>query len=129
MDLNYIGSGIVFPIELTSGGFPVLRSGTSIINSSIKMILSWPVRQRIFLDEFGSLVPSALGEPNDQLVRGLVEHYVYDSLTRWEKRILIKDVTTERTESAKLTVSITYVIKSSGLEEVLTFPFYKNLPY
>lgn len=129
MNLNYIGSGIVFPIELTSGGFPVLRSGTSLINSSIKMILSWPVRQRIFLDEFGSLVLSALGEPNDQLVRGLVEHYVYDSLLRWEKRITVKEIVTERTAAEKLSVTITYVIKSTGLEEVLTFPFYKTLPY
>lgn len=127
--INYIGTGIIFPVELDSKGFPILRTGRLLLESSIKMILSWPVRQRIFLDEFGSLLLTAIGEPNDELLKGLVEHYIVDSLRRWELRVDVNQVLIQRTEAEKLQVTLSYTEKTTGLNGVLTFPFYKTLPY
>jgi len=129
IDQNYIGKGIIFPVELDSKGFSVIRTGILLINSSIKMILSTPLRQRIFLGKFGSGVENTLGEPNDDVLKGLVEHYIYDSLKNWEQRIIVTAITIARTRPEAMDVSVYYTVKTTGLEGVLTFPFYKSLPY
>lgn len=129
MKQDLVGRGIVFPVKLTSRGFPVYEGGITLIESSIKMILSWPIRQRIYLSEFGSKLEACLGEPNDDLIKGLMEHYIVDSLNQWDIRIQVIDVLVDRTEPDKLDITLTYGESSTGLERTLTFPFYKNLPY
>lgn len=124
--IDFLGKGIIFPIELTSQGLPIIRSGPELIKSSIKMILAWPVRQRIFLGEFASRLDELLEEPNDELLKGLVEFFIMEALTTWEKRIDVLDVSVERLEPEKLDVEVKYRIRTSQIEEVLTFPLYRN---
>lgn len=124
---DFVGKGLVFPIRLTAGGLPVISGGEELIRSSILMILSWPRRQRIFLSEFGSVIEALLEEPNDDLLKGLVEYFIIDSLRTWEKRIDILQVDLVRLAPEKLSVELTYKIKATGFEEVITFPFYKTI--
>lgn len=91
------------------------------------MILSWPVRQRMYLSEFGSAIEMCIGEPNDDLLKGLMEHYIRDSLERWDIRIQVMDVVIDRTEPSKMDITMTYGEKTTGLERTMTFPFYKNI--
>jgi uncharacterized protein len=124
--IDYLGKGIIFPIELTPQGLPIIRSGPDLIKSSIKMILMWPVRQRIFLGEFGSRIDELLEEPNDDLLKGLVEFFIVDALRTWEKRIDVLDVSVERLAPETIDVEIRYRIKTNQLEDILTFPLYRN---
>src|SRR5690348_3206299 len=126
---NIVGKGLVFPIELNSTGSPVLKTGFDLINSSIKIILSWPFKHKIFLSEFGSRLAAILEEPNDDLLRGLVEHFTYEALLRWERRIEVLEVVAERRSPDSLDVLITYRIKNSGLEDTFVFPFYTKQIY
>lgn len=126
---DYIGRGLTFPIRLTNSGFVVISGGIELLNSSIKMILSSGRNQRFFLNEFYSGVDLAIGEPNDELLKGLVEHYILESLSKWEKRILISAIQVQRTTSDKLDITISYKDRKNNLQETLTFPFYKNLKY
>jgi len=125
---QYLGKGIIFPVELSPSGSAVIRGGPDLIKSSIFMILSWPKNHRIFLNEFGSRLEELLEEPNDELLKGLVEYFVIDSLRDWEKRIILLDSVIERMFVEKLDVKILYRIKASGFEDTLTFPFYRNIP-
>lgn len=130
MPLNqdqYFGSGIIFPIELTPSGLPIIRKGSELIPSSIKTILSWPYNQRIFLNQFGSRLNELLEEPNDELLKGLVNFFIRDSLRNWEKRITVVDVGIARKEPEDLEVNLIYQNKITGLEDVFTFPFYKTI--
>lgn len=124
---QYFGSGIIFPIELTSSGLPIIRKGKDLIKPSIRIILSWPHNQRIFLNQFGSRLDELLEEPNDELLKGLVNFFIRDSLGTWEKRITVLDVEIARKEPEDLEVSLTYQNKITGLEDVMTFPFYKTI--
>lgn len=125
---NYVGKGLVFPIELDSNGRPILSTGFDLINSSIKIILTWS-SSRIMLSEFRSLIDDLLEEPNDDLLKGLVEFYIYDNLRRWEKRIDILETSIQITEYQRMDASIKYRINNSNLEEVFTFPFYRKITY
>jgi len=126
---KFIGKGMIFPIELDSTGFPVVSSGVRLINSSIKMILGWTFMHRIFLSQFGSRCYSLLEEPNDLTLRQLVEHFAYDALSKWEPRIILDTVSASRTEDTKLSLSISYRVKSSGLEHTFIYPFYREVTY
>lgn len=127
--VNYVGKGLTFPIELDSKGSPVLKTGFELINSSIKIILSWPFLQRIFLSEFGSRLEDLLEEPNDELMKSLVKNFVYEALTKWETRIDILEVDTKRTKPESLEIGIRYRVRATGLENIFTFPFYKEIIY
>lgn len=126
---NIVGKGLVFPIELSSTGSPVLKTGFDLINSSIKIILSWPFKQKIMLSEFGSRLGALMEEPNDDLLKGLVEHFTYEALLKWERRIEVLEVLAERRLPDTLDVTIRYRIKNSGLEDTFVFPFYTKQIY
>jgi uncharacterized protein len=125
---NYIGKGLVFPVVINSKGSVDLSTGFDLINSSIKMILTWG-HTRILLKEFVSILENLLEEPNDPSIKQLAEFFVYDSLRKWEKRIEVIDTFVNILDTGVTEISIHYKLKSSNIEELLTFPFYKNLTY
>ena len=126
---KFIGKGLIFPIELDSTGFPVVSSGIKLINSSIKMILGWTFLQRIFLSNFGSRCYNLLEEQNDLTLRQRVEHFANDALNKWEPRIVLDTVSAFRTADTKLSLRISYRVKSSGLEHTFIYPFYREVIY
>lgn len=124
---KYFGSGIIFPIELTPLGLPIIRKGTDLIQSSIITILCWPYNQRIFQNQFGSRLDELVEEPNDELLKGLINFFIRDSIQNWEKRVNVTDIDIQRKVSEDIEVIITYENKLTGFEEVMTFPFYKTI--
>lgn len=124
---NYIGNGITFPIQLDVNGAPVISTGFTLVNSSIKLILGWSLRSRIFLSPFGSILESLLEEPNDDLLKGMAEYFIYQSLATWEKRIEIIAVNVRRNQPEKLDIEIQYRLRATGLEEILVYPYYTSI--
>lgn len=120
----YAGSGPSFPIKLDKNGSPIIDSGEVLVLSSIKMILAWPRNQRIFLSNFGANLDNLLEEPNDQLLKGLVEHFVIDSLNTYEKRIRVISVDVFRTDPDAMKIGLVYELSNKNVSQVLTFPFY-----
>lgn len=129
MTNNYIGTGLTFPVQLSSTGSPVLKTGFELLDSSIKMILAWDSTGRIFLTEFRSILSDLLEDPNDNLLQRLVEHFAYEQLTKWEQRIDLVDISAVRREDTRLDLSITYTQKNSNLEHTFVFPFYTEIIY
>jgi len=125
---NYVGKGLTFPIKVNASGGVDLDTGFDLINSSIKLILSWG-DTRIFLTEFVSLLEDLLEEPNDEVLKGLVEFIIFDNLSKWETRIEVLDTSVDITQSESMDVSIAYRLKNSNLEEIFVFPFYKKIVY
>lgn len=126
---NYIGKGITFPIEISSLGGPVIKTGFDLVNSSIKNILMWPRNQRIFLSQYGSPLSLLVEEPNDILLSSLASNFVTNTLKKWEKRITIIEVRVVNISAEKLDISLTYKLTKSNLEETFVFPFYRNIIY
>jgi uncharacterized protein len=125
MSSKLIGKGIIFPVVITSGK-PVVESGNALVQSSIKLILGWPIKDRFFKSQYGARLEELLEEPNDDILKSLAEYFVYSALTSWEPRIIVKDVTTIKTDPEKLSLELTYVIVESNKKESFIYPFYKN---
>lgn len=129
MEKRFTGAGLVFPIEIGPEGRPQIVSGVPLINASINHILSWPIRNKYFNEEFGSRLEELLEEPNDIVLRTLVRRFVIEALERWEKRIELVSVEIIPTERNKLDIHIIYQIRNTKIEETFIFPFYREILY
>lgn len=131
MKNKFIGSGITFPIELTSEGRPPIEDNVKLINSSIMAILNWPYAHRFFNEAFGCRVSELLEEPNDDIVKTLISHFIVDALTTWERRIIINNsgVSIVSFDNTKVEIKLNYRINATKTEETFIFPFYKEITY
>lgn len=123
---DFIGRGIIFPIELANGR-AIIRSGFELIRSSINSILGWPLGNRFFLSEFGSRLDELLEEPNDDVLFNLINTFVIDAVNEWEKRVELLSVGLERMNDHTLHITLYYKILNSQQTDTYIFPFYKNL--
>lgn len=127
---KFIGSGITFPLQIEKGSV-VVKSDFSLIRSSIGIILNWQIGTRFYNERFGSRVWECLEEPNDNVVKALLSHFIIESLTLWEKRIELKNNSLIYTKVAhdKINITLTYRLKNSNIEETYIYPFYKEIIY
>lgn len=124
--VNFIGQGITFPITINEFGRPNIESNTEIIISSIKNILYWDINQRWFNEEFGSRIERILEEPNDVISEALLEHFIEESLMKWEKRITVKQINILRKPEG-VDVRLTFIINTTNNIETYIFPFYNYI--
>lgn len=126
---KFIGAGYIYPIELSSGK-PLLRTGDlELIRSSLRILLSWPINNRIFLGEFGSRINEAIGQPNDDILSSLVYQFITESINKFERRIELLDAEIIRPNNTSINLRLNYKIRSTNLEDSFIFPFYKTVKY
>ena len=123
---DFIGSGIVFPLELQDGR-AVIKTGFDLIRASIKNIVHWPEGQRFFLAEFGSRIERLIEEPNDSVLKQIIYTFIVDPINRWEARIVLVDATIVDVDFSKVNISLRYRIINSQSEHSFIFPFYRQI--
>jgi len=90
------------------------------------LILSTARGERRMRPYFGCGIHDLVFAPADATTVGLIRYHVTDALAWWEPRITVTDVAAEldADEPGRITVIVTYVIKATGDERNLTYPFY-----
>jgi phage baseplate assembly protein W len=122
-----IGQGLAFPIQLDSNGRAVVSGGSELINSSLRSILYWLVGTRFMLGEFGSMVYQLLHQPTDSVLVGLIRTYVIDAITKWEKRITLKQVNFKIISDTEVNIELVYTLANSTTQGSFVFPFYTKI--
>lgn len=132
MSVDFLGKGLRFPFafQKRSGGAQV-STITSMdhahIHESILQILGTRPGERFMNPEFGSHVRDLVFEPNNDVLKGLLRHYVIDDVERWEKRVYVTDVSfdesTEAIDANMLLVRISYRVIDTQVEGNLVWPF------
>ena len=135
MALDFLGRGLKFPFAfLRRSGGAQISAATSTehehIHESIIQILGTRPGERFMRPEFGSRLKDLVFEPNDDVLKGLVRHYVIDAVKRWEKRVVITGVSFDdspvNTDRNLLLVRIAYRVIRSQVEGNLVYPFYRE---
>lgn len=126
---KFIGSGIVFPIEINTLGRPDYHNDIKLIRASILNILNWPQRIRFFNEKFGCRIEEVLEEPDDAVSQSLIRHFVRDSIDLWEKRVELIDIEIDGDTPTVIKLKILYRIRETKHEESFIFPFYKQISY
>jgi len=135
--LNNLGTGLKFPFRFNarSGGADVSTSTVrehEHIRESIIQILGTRPGERFMHPEFGSKLKDLVFEQNDSVLKGLIRHHVIDAIRRWEKRVIVTDVSfddsSQNTDNHLLLVVISYRVIRANVSENLVYPFYRETP-
>ena len=128
---KFIGSGLIFPIQIDTLGRAVISNGYELIRTSIVHILSYPKDTRWFNEKFGARLWEVLEEPNDLIGISLVKTFILESIRIWEPRVELLEVLvlTDTATLEKIDIQLTYRIRNSKTKDTFIFPFYKELIY
>jgi len=126
---KFIGSGIIFPIELNQYGRPDIISNNALIKASLNMILKWRIRTRYFNELFGSRIEDILEEPDDSIAKALLTLFINESIIKWEKRVDVHRIDLVDAGENRIDARLFYRIKNTKDEDIMIFPFYKNINY
>lgn len=126
---KFIGSGLIFPIELNDKGRPDIVSDIRLIRSSILNIINWPTQTRFFNETYGCRLEECLEEPDDVISLTLAKFFISESISKWEKRVelLPSGVTVLESTPGIINLQLRYVLRSTKIEETFIFPFYKEI--
>ena len=126
--LAFLGRGLRFPFRFSerTGGTEE-SSDLDRIRESIIQILETRPGERFMRPEFGSRVKDLVFEQNDAVLKGLLRFHITDAIKRWEKRVVVTNVSFdesfEATDANRLLVRISYRVTQSQVEGNLVWPF------
>jgi phage baseplate assembly protein W len=132
MQHDMVGRGWAFPLQINSSGGFALVSGYEEINQAIYIILGTAIGERVMRPGFGSRLHDLVFAPLNEETIATARRYVEDALTIWEPRIELKLVAVtavnhrgaDMFSDGLLAIEIQYVIKSTGDQRSLVYPFY-----
>lgn len=124
---NFTGSGWDFPMGVDGRGGLALAAEDQAIRRGIFLILSTARGERRMRPQFGCAIHDLVFAPNDATTAGLIRYHVMEALGWWEPRITVTevDVRSDPDDPAKVTIEISYVVKSTNDERNLVYPFYR----
>ena len=126
--LKYIGQSIKFPLVLVNGK-PIISDSSETIKESIYTLLSTEKGSRFMLPEYGSRLSELLFEPNDEIVKDLLEVFVLEAIEEFENRVRFIGITFNQGDEDKLDCYISYEIKQLSEIDTMVFPFYRKIKY
>lgn len=92
---SIIGRGIAFPPHLGPDGRLRFSEGAQNVREAIEVILRTDQRERVMNATFGAGLQSFLFEPNVGATHAVMEDRMRRSLTRWEPRIRVDNLSVE----------------------------------
>lgn len=92
------------------------------ISQSLSDILRTPVGSRVMRRDYGSLLSSMIDQPQTPALELQIKVACYFAVLKWEPRIALSTVTTERQFDGRMIVSLTGEIAGTGETLSLTIP-------
>lgn len=92
------------------------------ISQSLGDILRTPVGTRVMRREYGSLLFDMIDQPQTPALELQIKVAIYMAVLRWEPRISLTSVTTERHFSGQMVINLTGQHAETGESLSLTIP-------
>jgi len=125
---DIIGKGFEYPFKINPAtGTTNTRSGVSNITASIIHILDTHIDEYFGGREFGSSLYDLVFANNDPQNDPLLQHFIIDSITKWEPRVSIIGVYIDRAsgkEHGTMIVGIDFLVLQTSEQENMVYPFY-----
>lgn len=128
---------VVAPANLVYGPILPLDSGApsakdwsfnrstdlQILESSVKMLLSTAIGERIMLPEYGTNLRTLLFEPNLSGIEALAQHEVITALQKWEPRVKLSSISVTRNNNREVYIALvlTSMLSNETLETNLAY--------
>jgi len=92
------------------------------IRQSVGDILRTPVGSRVMRRDYGSLLSAMIDQPQTPALELQIKVACYMAILKWEPRITLMSITTERQFDGKMIVNLTGQLKDTGESLSLTLP-------
>lgn len=125
-----IGSGILFPLEVTSkegksGVYPVLGD-MNLIENNIQSLIYYPYGFRYRQEEYGTKLESYIEEPNTQALNFLIKAHISSTIGAYESRIILKRITSQQYQDWYLS-RIHFQLSGTPLEAYTDMAINRNI--
>lgn len=125
-NIDMIGVGALFPIQLSTtdqgkGWYPA-QGDPALIENNLRALVEYMIGQRFRQEDFGTRLWECIEEPNSQALEFMVREFLKQAIGRYESRITIKKVTTERYYS-KLYITMEYALVGLGRQSYMTLTY------
>lgn len=124
----FLGRGWSFPPTFVKGGNLVqMLEGDDDIKSSLQIILSTIIGERIMQPEFGCNVDKLVFEPLDTTFSTFITEQIRLAILNFEPRITLDSVDYDADElNGKVLLTINYTITGTNTRSNLVYPYYFN---
>lgn len=130
MDLNnsFLGRGWGFPPTFTKGVGVEMLNGEDDIQSSLKILLSTRIGERIMEPEFGCNTDNMIFEIMNTGFQTFMQKLIKEAILLYEPRIDLKnvDLIMQNETNGLLLISVDYVVRTTNSRSNIVFPFYVN---
>jgi phage baseplate assembly protein W len=125
---SFLGKGWSFPPEFdNTSGSVSMTEGEDDIQSSLKILLSTRLGERIMQPKFGCALDELSFEPLTTTMKTYIKDLIETAILYFEPRIDVGLITlTEDINQGLVLISLDYRIRSTNSRQNLVFPFYKN---
>lgn len=95
----------------------------TVLESSVKMLLSTTIGERVMLPDYGTNLRSLLFEPNVSGIESLAQHEIITALQKWEPRVKLQTISVQRNTNREVRIYLVLVSVLSGMtiESQLTY--------
>ena len=123
---DFIGQGLAFPMRVDGSGRLAMSRGGEDIERYLRVVLGTAKGERVMRPNFGCAIWDLLFEPINENTLGLMAQAVRDSVSQWEPRAELEEVTVEPSDDndGVVNISISYLIRATNDKRNLVYPFY-----
>ena len=121
-----LGTGWSFPPTFVKGPNTVeMISDEEDVNSSLHILLSTGIGERVMRPTYGCDLKQFLFEPLDTSLQAYVKDIIITAVLYHEPRIRLDDVTIARNaEQGMIEINVQYTVKTTNSRFNLVYPFY-----
>ncbi|WAS91043.1 GPW/gp25 family protein [Nannocystis punicea] len=115
--------GFAFPFRIDpDSGSVAAQTGDDKLRENIAHILLTGMGERIMRRGYGGGLQQLVHDPNNEVLRGVVQHQVAKSLGRLEPRIILQEVRVTQ-DGETLLLRIKYIVRSTRQVQTFSVPF------
>ncbi|HYQ56739.1 MAG TPA: GPW/gp25 family protein [Draconibacterium sp.] len=126
---SFLGTGWSFPPEFQkeNAGVKMLQDEDD-IKSSLEILLSTRLGERIMLPDYGCNLDELLFKPLNITVKTYVIDLIKTAILYHEPRIDARKISIEQTNelNGELLIKIDYLVRATNSRKNMVFPFYKG---
>lgn len=123
---SFLGTGWGFPptFRRSTGGVDML-SAEADIQSSLEILLSTRVGERVMQPKYGCNMDRLLFEPLDTTLQAYMKDLIRTAILYFEPRIILNDVALEpEVLEGRILIKIDYTVATTNTRNNFVYPFY-----
>ena len=113
MALSAFYRGVAYPFQRGTQSLPAPTYDDALVRMSLQQILQTQRGERVMRPQFGCDMQQYVFENNDDLLSQILRSEIAATISRWEPRARLDNVSFERSESM-VTVLIEYTVVATG---------------